>query len=421
VLRRREPKIRTKRRLTGLPPALRPVWPYAKRLHTLAVGIVAPLRQVLSRLGGGRLPQRTVRTVDELVGRGEASMVVARDELRLAHAVPVGIPERQPSLVAQAEQVVPRVAVAELPGGRVLGPYRAVISSRGTLVGELSPYFGITSPSQNPVFAELRVPPPLTVDARIGVLAARGDVSYFHYLTDVLPRLALLEELEADVDLIYLPASLSFQRQLLELLGIPSERIIDADRVRHLQAATLVVPGLPDVDLKIPPWVVAFLRDRLLPSASAPVPGRRLYITRGSRRGSRTVTNEVEILEALEPCGIAVIDPGAMPVAEQIRAFSEAELIIAPHGAALTNLAFASPGASVVELLAPDYVQGCYWKISDCVPGLTYRYLVGAGRTPRRGRMEGVDSDITVDVEMLLRLLEELPSADAHPARATIK
>jgi capsular polysaccharide biosynthesis protein len=395
------------------------LWPHAKRLHTLAVGVVAPVRQALSRLGGGRLPRRTVRTVDELVARGEARMAVARGELRLARAVPAGIPERHPTFIAQAEQVVPRVAVAELPGGRVLGPCRAVISSRGTLVGELSPYFGIARPTQNPVFAELLVPEPLAVDARVGVLAARGDVSYFHYLTDVLPRLALLEELEADVDLLYLPASLWFQRQLLELLEISRERIIDADQVRHLQATTLVVPGLPDADLKIPPWVVSFLRDRLLPSAAAPVAGRRLYITRGSRRGSRMVSNEAQVLAALEPYGVSVIDPGTLPVAEQIRAFSEAEWIIAPHGAALTNLAFASPGAAVVELLAPDYVQGCYWKISDCVPGLTYRYLVGAGRTPHSGRMTGVDSDITVDVEALVRLVERLPSAQR--ARATTK
>jgi capsular polysaccharide biosynthesis protein len=135
-------------------------------------------------------------------------------------------------------------------------------------------------------------------------------------------------------------------------------------------------------------------------------------VTRGSRSGSRIVTNEDEVVRMLEPFGFEVIDPGAMPVAEQIRTFAGADAIVAPHGAALANLAFASAGAAVIELFAPDYVQGCYWKICDCLPGVDYRYLVGTGRPPRRGRMDGVDSDITVALGSLKKLVESLLSDD---------
>ncbi len=210
------------------------------------------------------------------------------------------------------------------------------------------------------------------------------------------------------------------------MLEIPAERIIDSDRVPHVQAARLVVPGLPDVDLKTPPWIVDFLRGRLMPASTGCVPGLRLYITRGQQRGSRIVTNEAEVMRALAPLGFTMFDPGSVPVREQIAAFAQAELIVAPHGAALTNLAFASPGASVVEMFAPDYVQGCYWKLSDSVPGLDYAYLVGLGRPPRSGRMDGVDSDITVDVAALRRLIERLavdenPRAVPGHARATTR
>lgn len=413
------PRIRTRRRLTGLPPAFRGLWPYAKRAHVKVTGAVAPAMRALSRLAGGPLPHRTVRNLEEVLAQGEARMTVARAEQRLIRAIPVGIPAGHPTFRAEAQQRVPRVAVAELDGGRVLGPYRAVITARGTLVGELSPYFGTRTPDQHPVFLEPRQPPPTVTSGRVGVLAARGDVSYYHYLTDVLPRLLLLEEL-GGADRLYVPASLPHQKQLLELLGIPSERVIDADRVRHLQAQTLVVPGLPDADLKTPPWVISFLRARLLPAGVGRLPGRRLYITRGRRRASRIVTNEDEVVRALEPLGFVVIDPGSLPVAEQIRAFAQAEWIVAPHGAALTNLAFASPGAAVVELFAPDYVQGCYWKIAACLPGVRYRYLIGAGRAPRRGRMEGVDSDIVVDPRALRELLEGLARHDQVVGREVI-
>jgi capsular polysaccharide biosynthesis protein len=414
------PRIRTKRRLTSLPPAFRGLWRYAKRAHVLLTATLAPARQALSRLLGGQLPRRTARTVEEIVTRGEGTMTVARAEQALTRAVPTGVPAEHRVFAAESEELVPRLAVAELPGGRVLGPYRAVITAGGTLVGELSPYFGTRSPAQNPVFLERRPGPATVIEGRVGVLTARGDVSYYHYLTDVLPRLEILERLDPSPERLYLPASLPFQRQLLELLQIPSERIIDADRVRHLKAGVLVVPGLPDADLKTPPWVVSWLRERLL-SREPPAPrGRRLYLSRGRRRGSRIVRNEPEVVDALATLGFEVLDPGAMPVAEQIATFAAADLVVGPHGAALANLAFVSPGAGVVELFAPDYVQGCYWKICACLPGVTYRYLVGVGKPPRRGRMDGVDSDITIDVADLLGLLEGLLSDDQVVGREVV-
>jgi capsular polysaccharide biosynthesis protein len=380
---------------------------------------LAPPRQALARRYGGNLPHRTVSSVEEVVARGEGKMRVARDAEHLRRPVPTGVPPAHPAFETESEELIPRVAVADLPGGRVLGPYRAVLTGSGTLVGELSPYFGTRTPNQHPVFADLRPSPPALVPGRLGVLAARGDVSYYHYLTDVLPRLQLLEEHGAP-DRLYVPASLGHQRQLLELLGIGDERVLDADQVRHVKADTLVVPGLPDADLKTPPWLVSFLRERLLPAGTRRVPGRRLYVTRGRQAGSRIVTNEDDVLALLAPLGFAVIDPGKMPVAEQIRTFAQAEWIVAPHGAALTNLAFASPGAAVVELFAPNYVQGCYWKITECLPDVEYRYLVGRGRAPRGGRMDGVDSDITVDPRALLELVESLPSDDQVMGREVV-
>ena len=396
---------------------MRTVWPYAKRVYTALVGTLAPLTRAVSRTTGGQLPRRTVRTVDEVAVRGEGRMTTARDPQHLVRSPPVGIPAGHSTLAAQTDEIVPRVALAELPGGRVLGPYRAVITSRGTLVGELSPYFGTRRPDEHPVFLDVLARAPTIVPGRLGVLAARGDASYYHFLTDVLPRLALLEERTA-VQRLYLPASLPFQRQLIELLGIAPERVIDSNQAPHVQAEVLVVPGLPDADLKTPPWVVRFLRDRLLPPGAGRVPGSNIYVTRGDRRGSRIVTNEAQVVASLGELGFQVVDPGRMGVAEQIATFAAADRIVAPHGAALTNLAFASRGASVVELFAPDFVQGCYWKLSECVPGLTYRFLVAAGRMPRRSRMEGVDSDMTVDVDALLGLLAGLPADGEEPAPA---
>jgi hypothetical protein len=101
--------------------------------------------------------------------------------------------------------------------------------------------------------------------------------------------------------------------------------------------------------------------------------------------------------------------------------FAEAECIVSPHGAALTNILFASAGASVIEILAPDYVDVGFWKLAAAIPGLNYRYLLGRGRRPRPGREEvGVMSDITVDLGALERALDSV-ALDLHPSAAKLQ
>jgi capsular polysaccharide biosynthesis protein len=253
------------------------------------------------------------------------------------------------------------------------------------------------------------------------VLAGRGDHSYYHFLIDILPRLGALETPGVPApERWYAPLQHGFQREILELAGFdPGADVVDADLVPHVRAERLLVPGFPDNNLRTPPWAVEFIRGRLRDPSLERVPGRRIYVTRGSERNNRTVTNEREVVEMLAGRGFTVVDPGALPVAEQIRTFAEAEWIVAPHGAGLANLAFASPGASAVEMFAPDYVQYCYWKLADCVPGLGYRYLVGAGEPPRNGLMNGAGSDITVDPAALSALLDTLP-AELSPAAAKV-
>jgi Glycosyltransferase 61 len=404
-----------------LPASMRPLWPLAKAAYTRGTRAIAPFTGSLSRLRGGSLPVRSVPLIDDSIARSGGRVWDAKPEERLDRAVPPGDPAHHPAFVDQASDLIPRVAVGELPGGRVLGPHRAVIDSDGAMIEELSVYWGTSSWREHPIFWHPFVEPPHEVEGGLGVLATRGDHSYYHFLLDVLPRLAVMQTRGVPApDRWYVPLQRGFQREILELAGfIPAAEVVDSDLVPHVRAESLLVPGRPDAELRTPPWAVEYVRERLRPSDLERVPGRRIYVTRGQERHNRTVANEDEVVAVLAERGFTVVDPGAMPVSDQIRTFGEAEWIVAPHGAALTNLAFASPGASVIELFPPDYVQLCYWKLADCVPGLGYRYLVGSGRGPRSGRMNGVMSDIRVDLAALTRALDALPAElPAATARA---
>lgn len=404
--------------MTRLPAALRPLFPYLKPVYTHTTRLVAPLTRQVSRLGGGYLPGTSVASM-ELASEVEAGacFAVARPSEVVTRTTPKGILANHPAFEENTTEQVPRVAVAELPAGRILGPHRAVITGGGRLLHELSFYYGTTRPNEHPLFLHPFPPAPVDVPGRLGVLAMRGDMNYYHFLMDVLPRLGVLEhcpQIEPP-QRWFVPARTRFQRELLALLGIGAAERIDSCEVLHVRAETLVVPGPPSMTVINPPWVVEYLRRRLLPTPIARVPGRFHYVTRGGQRNNRRVVNEDELVTRLQLHGFDTIDPAQLSVSEQIRAFAEADIIVAPHGAALANLVFASPGACVIELFPRGSAVPDYWKLASGVHGLEYRYLSGPGRLARPGRAEFLVNDIQVDLDALSAMLVDL-SADRQAA-----
>jgi capsular polysaccharide biosynthesis protein len=391
-----------------LPAPLRPWWPQAKAVYTRVTRGVAPLSQRVARLSDHGGPWGIALTAEEAVASGgaDARLWVVREPQDIARPMPAGEPAGDHRFAAAISAHVPRVAVAVLPGARVDGRFGGVIASDQRLVYEFSQYFGISGPRDHPQFLRPFRKTPYEHHGTVAVLADRGDDNYYHFLFDVAPKLALLADCPdlPDVDAYYVPNDRAFQRELLERLGVPADRIINSRATPYLKARRLVVTGLPDAHLQTPAWVVAWLREKLLQAGNVGV-GRRLYVTRGAAKGTRIVINETEVLDALSPLGFEVFDAGAHTVAEQIAAFASAEVIVAPHGAALANLVFATGTARVVEMFPPDYVNTCYWALSNQVPGIDYRYLLGIGPVPP-GDPQGVASDIVVDVLRLLRVLD---------------
>lgn len=396
--------------MVRLPGPLRPLFPYLKPAYTSATRLVAPVTRQVSRLGGGYLPIGSVESLEEAASSTGGRCRLARPAEVVERPIPLGIPADDPVFVSNQREVVPRVGVAELPGGRILGPHRAVITGRGDLLMELSFYFGTTRPSEHPLFLHPFPPAPREVAGRLGVMATRGDVNYYHFLVDVIPRLgvlALCPEIEPP-EQWYVPAQSRFQRELLDLVGVTAERRIDSGQVPHVRADCLVVPAPPSMTVINPPWVTAHLREQFLDVPDARVPGRAIYVTRGSGINNRRVVNEAELIELLAARGFTVIDPGQMAVVDQIAAFAEASLIVAPHGAALANLVFASPGACVIELFPAGALVPDFWKMASGVPGLEYRYLAGRGEPAVRGRSQLIVRDIEVDLPTLSTMLDEV-------------
>jgi capsular polysaccharide biosynthesis protein len=397
--------------MTRLPTPLRPMFPLAKRTVLAATELAGPLMRRLPSQPNRPGPPRslTASTPDYAAAQPDAgiSVVDVRAALELSRPQPIGLPADHYTFTHHRRATVPPAIVAQLPLGRAVGHYGAAVTADDTLLFDLSPYYGAFRPSQHPIFLSWRLPPVEDVSGTVAVLTTRGVDNYYHFLTDVLPRLDLLHRAGIEPDRYLVNRTTAFQRELLNTLGIAEARTVTSADHPHIRADRLVVPSLPDSHLRAPPWIAQWLRQQLLPDQVGP-PRRRLYVTRGNRKNTRRLENEAEVLRALVPRGFETVDPGTLSVTEQIRLFSEAEVVVGAHGAALTNLVFCPEGAAVIELFPPDYVNVCFWALASAVGGLRYRYLVGDGLPQRQRRMLGVASDVTVDPQQVLRLVDEV-------------
>lgn len=402
--------------MARLPTALQPAWPVLKRGHRLvtrASGVVTRRAGVITR------DRATPRRATE---RAEQTVALEPDRVRLHlggpaelldRSVPVGWPANHWVFRKWARFEVDRRFTLDIESGTVVGDYSAHITSGGTLDYETSTYFGVDGWNEHPVFLRGRLPEVQHVDGTLLSLATRGSAgNYYHFLMDVLPRWGVFREClpEVEPDLLWINSSSRYMRELIGLLGLDGRPAISPGKNTAVRAERLLAPCIPNPHLMAPTWTTDWLK-ATLPARDLLDKPRRLYITRGNRRNTRRLVNEAEILRLLEPHGFVVFDPGAHTVQEQIDHFTAAEVIVAPHGAALANLAFCSPGVRILELFAPRYVNPCYWTIADNIPDVRYRYLVCGTDARREGApMGGVLTDITADPAMFRVALEELLS-----------
>ena len=195
-------------------------------------------------------------------------------------------------------------------------------------------------------------------------LATDGHNNFYHWMLDLLPKLFISLAAGLADKPFYLGASTPFQKQTLELLGIPLARVLDCNVIPFLQPDNLIVPFLGD---NHPPNVFDAAKYRLLAqvlgklipakSTTRELPARFL-VSRAKTR-SRRVVNEDALLARLMPLGFRPIFLEDLTLLEQITLFARAEAIVASTGAGLVNLIHCRPGTPVAILMpaaCPDLV-----------------------------------------------------------------
>lgn len=258
----------------------------------------------------------------------------------------------------------PRTPVT-IEGGRIFSHNGVVFSPDNHILTDLSP--DILPPSSGHRITDYpALPEPTALDANVLTLVCAGSwKNYFHWLVDALPRLRHIDP--SSFDLVYTPLGGPFHLEALDTLGIPSDRRLEARIDCHYRCRTLTaISPLPLSKLDHPD--ADYIR-ALFP-VTPTKPTRRIYISRGDSWRRRLVNEDV-LLDFLAQYDIETHTLAGLSIAEQAQLFSEAELIVASHGAALTNLLFAPPTCRVFELFASNYVYPHYQDISQ-TRGLEY-------------------------------------------------
>lgn len=234
-----------------------------------------------------------------------------------------------------------------------------------------------------------------------------GSRNYYHWLADYFPRLGLAA-LPPALPLLVNRDLAGFQRDCLAAVGIGAERLLPVDLPAVIHCAELVAPVAATHRQKLHPEAAAWLRRVFAPGAPTEAP-RRLYV---SRRDAtlRRVVNEADLVAALAARGFVALVPGAMSVKAQAQAFSQAKIILGPHGAGLANMIFAPPGAAVIELSAGLRLHPAFME--NLARDLGHRFgRLQCAPLPAREQRNTVneqDHDMVVPLPELIHLLDTM-------------
>jgi len=221
--------------------------------------------------------------------------------------------------------------------------------------------------------------------------------NHSHWLTAHLPKVLLARERGLLSDTI-LPGEKRTETidASLRMLGIDEAgpRLdpivpIEVEELTVLQADRFRPELLESVRSAFAPWISGARE-------------RRLYISR-ARAQRRKLTNENEVWGLAEAAGFERVFMEDHPFEEQVRMMGEAEAVMAPHGAGLTNMIFAPPGTRVIEIADLGFPNPNFYALASA---MGHPYWILPAET--RGEGHPLERDMWIDPEQVRETLAEL-------------
>lgn len=234
------------------------------------------------------------------------------------------------------------------------------------------------------------------------------STGYFHWLTDVLPRLLAVEEHLRELVMLlpsHLPKAHSDALSIFSFAGVTRIPTHTKLKVPKMVAPAHTAPtGNYNVDLirELRRRYVSRLKNR------DHVDGPRFIYASRSKAKRRRVANEVEVAALLKRLGFATLHFEDYSFENQVRLARNAEILVGVHGAGLTNMLFMKDGAQVLEFrMLSDATNLCYFSLAAAL-GLGYAYQFGVAPEGATAH----EADLVVDLQELEKNVSLLIQAD---------
>lgn len=209
----------------------------------------------------------------------------------------------------------------------------------------------------------------------VAVITQPAYENYFHWMIEVLARLAFLEKEGIEYDYLYVPQKSKFMKETLRMWEIPEEKIIaPTSEDFAIQADEIILPSLvsnsnygwTQLVNYIRPDLVEYVKNKLFVVAQKEQFENLSKCVFISRKDApfRKIFNEDELFAQFEKYGFVRYELSKLSVAEQIMLFNKAEIVVSPQGTGLTNSIFCNPGTKIIELF--QGLGDCtFWYISQ--------------------------------------------------------
>ena len=360
---------------------------------------------------------------------------ILADSTMVATPSPIAFPERDQAILISPHEsyVFPEIIVTTVRHATVSGGTNLVVCDgevihhnlydfdRDYTSEELHGRYGI-APRQKRICLLSHDDPEPEVVERAAVFVDACAYNYAHWLTEVLPRIAIFcrEGCYKNVPLIIndgLHCNLLESLRLITMgrrpiIMLPIDRSIIVSELLLTSVVGYVPFERRNAHLSghshgmFSPVAFAEMRRCLFEAAQVvPSPGwpNKIYLRRNS--GLRKVVNSAEIEHTLVAQGYTVIEPEKLSFIVQVQLFSQAEAVVASTGAAVANIVFCPPGIRITILIArfPD-TSYWYWQNIALASGNAVRYVLGE---VVGGIGAGIHSDFRIEVKDLLNSLAD--------------
>lgn len=233
-------------------------------------------------------------------------------------------------------------------------------------------------------------------------LVRHPTTNFYHWITEYLPKIRAFNHYEKATGkkpvLIIEPDPPQWVRESLKLFGFNQEDWITFSQ-DGIRADTVIVPmhgARTSSTPHIPsPRDRKFLREEMSPEYGGNGFSGRVFISR-QQAEDRQIENFDLIEKSLSSYGFETYVLETMSLSDQISLFEQAEIIVAPHGAGLTHLLFASD-VTIIEIFPTDQIRHHFFCLA-MICDIDYYYCLA----------EPSGFQMSVEEDELSRIIEKI-------------